>query len=153
MAYSESGSGASTSPMRRSPRVALPAPVAQWIRFAVVGAGNTVLSWCVYAVLVRAGVLYLLASGLAFAAGATNSYLLNRRWTFASGDRRAPEALRFGVVQGIGLGLNVCLLYALVRDAGIHHLIAQVLAFPIASAATFLLSRHWAFAGATRAPA
>jgi hypothetical protein len=31
---------------------------------------------------------------------------------------------------------------------GVLHLVAQVLVFPVASAATFLLSRHWAFARA-----
>ena len=129
-------------------RTGVPAVLAQWARFASVGAGNTLLSWCTYALLVHAGLHYLLASGLAFALGAVNSYVLNRRWTFASDGRRAPEALRFAVVQGIGLGLNLGLLYLLVHDAGVHHLIAQVLVFPVASAATFLLSRHWAFAQA-----
>jgi putative flippase GtrA len=150
MAYRDGASAVRASPgvARRSLRPSVPAALAQWIRFAVVGAGNTLRSWCVYAVLVRAGVPYLFASSLAFALGAMNSYALNRRWTFASGARRAPEVLRFAVVQGIGLGLNVCLLYALVHDARVHHLVAQVLVFPVASAVTFLLSRHWAFAAA-----
>jgi putative flippase GtrA len=98
-------------------------------------------------VLVRVGMHYLLASSLAFAFGALNSYVLNRRWTFRSRDRRLPEALRFGVVQCVGLGVDVCLLYALVQSVGIQHLIAQALVFPVASALTFLLSRNWAFAG------
>jgi putative flippase GtrA len=127
-------------------RAGVTAVLAQWARFATVGAGNTVLSWCTYALLVYAGLHYLLASGLAFALGAVNSYVLNRRWTFASDGRRAPEALRFAVVQGAGLGLNLGLLYVLVHDLGVHHLVAQVLVFPVASAATFLLSRQWAFA-------
>jgi putative flippase GtrA len=131
------------------------APVAavllQWLRFAIVGAANTLLSWCVYAVLEHVGVHYLLASSIAFAVGALNSYALNRRWTFRSCDRRAPEALRFGVVQCVGLALDVLLLYVSVHDIGIHHLIAQALVFPIASAVTFTLSRRWAFR-APRAP-
>jgi putative flippase GtrA len=126
--------------------------VLQWLRFAAVGVTNTLLSWCLYASLVRLGVHYLDASALAFAAGALNSYALNRRWTFRSRDRPVPEALRFGVVQGVGLGLDVCLLYALVHGVGIPHLIAQALAFPVASAVTFLLRRHWVFAGARARP-
>lgn len=131
------------------PRRALPPTAAQWLRFAAVGASNTLLSWCAYAVLERLGLHYLVASGLAFALGVANSYALNRRWTFRSRDRRAPEALRFAVVQCVGLGVDVGLLYGLVDGVGIHHLIAQALVFPAASAVTFLLSRHWAFAGAT----
>jgi putative flippase GtrA len=136
------------SPSPALMRRALPAVVGQWLRFAAVGVANTLLSWCVYAVLVRLGLHYLLASGLAFGVGVVNSYSLNRRWTFRSRGRRGPEALRFVVVQGIGLGVDVGLLYVLVQGMGIHHLLAQVLVFPAASAVTFLLSRYWAFTGA-----
>jgi putative flippase GtrA len=96
-------------------------------------------------VLEHAGIHYLLASGLAFTIGASNSYALNRRWTFGSRGRRAPEIARFGAVQGIGLALDVCLLYVLVHHLGIHHLIAQALVFPVASIVTFSLSRRWVF--------
>jgi putative flippase GtrA len=139
----------SSSEARTSPVV--PPVVVQWLRFAAVGGSNTLLSWCLYAVLVRLGVHYLLGSGLAFGVGALNSYGLNRRWTFRSRDRRLPEAVRFGLVQCVGLAFDVGLLYALVHHVGVHHLIAQALVFPAASAVTFLLSRHWAFAGAKTA--
>ena len=132
-------------------RAAAARVASQWLRFATVGASNTLLSWCLYAALALAGIHYLLASAIAFAAGASNSYALNRRWTFRSRGRRAPEAVRFGAVQCVGLALDVCLLYALAHDAGIHHLIAQALVFPVASAVTFVLSRRWVF-GATPQP-
>jgi putative flippase GtrA len=128
---------------------AVPPIVRQWLRFAVVGGANTALSWCGYAALEAAGVHYLLASAVAFTLGALNSYALNRRWTFGSRARRVPEALRFGVVQAVGLGLDVSLLYLLVHDARLHHLVAQALVFPAASVVTFLLSRHWAFGRAS----
>ena len=117
----------------------------QWLRFVAVGVSNTLVSWCVYAMLETVGVPYLLASALAFALGALNSYVLNRRWTFRSHGRRGPELLRFGVVQCIGLGLDVTLLAVLTEDVRVHHLIAQAIVFPVASAVTFLLSRQWAF--------
>lgn len=127
--------------LRRAPlQVAL-----QWLRFAVVGASNTLLSTAVFAALFHLGVHYLLASALAFAIGALNSYTLNRRWTFRSHERRAPELARFIGVQAVGLGVNLTLLVALVEMAGIQHVFAQLLAFPAASVITFALSRQWAF--------
>jgi putative flippase GtrA len=118
----------------------------QWLRFVLVGGSNTLLSWCAYAVLVRLGLPYVVASALAFVLGALNSYGLNRRWTFRSRARRAPELVRFGVVQAVGLAIDVSLLYVLTEDVRLHHLIAQALVFPVASAVTFVLSRRWAFA-------
>ena len=119
---------------------------AQWGRFAIVGGLNTLLSWVLYALLQGGGMPYLFASALAFAAGAVNSYALNRRWTFRSHGRRAPEVARFAVVQAVGLAIDVLLLDALVQDVGVHHLVAQALVVPVASATTFVLSRVWAFA-------
>jgi putative flippase GtrA len=128
----------------------VPAVLAQWLRFAVVGGSNTLLSWCAFAVLDRLGVPYVLASAVGFTAGAINSYVLNRRWTFASDGYWVPELARFAVVQAVGLGIDVVALYALVDGAGVAHLLAQALVFPVASVTMFALSRRWAFAGSAR---
>jgi putative flippase GtrA len=117
----------------------------QWLRFVAVGVSNTLLSTLVFAALFHLGVHYLLASSVAFALGALNSYVLNRRWTFRSRDRRAPELARFACVQIVGLGVDLALLSGLVELAGVPHVVAQVLAFPAASVVMFALSRQWAF--------
>lgn len=119
--------------------------IVQWLRFAVVGVSNTLLSTAVFAVLFHLGVPYLLGSALAFALGALNSYTFNRRWTFRSHGPRAPELARFMGVQAVGLGVNLALLALLVEVFGIRHVFAQLLAFPAASIITFALSRQWAF--------
>ena len=118
----------------------------QLVRFGIVGCTNTLLSWCAYALLVWAGVHNLVASGIAWTLGALNSYVHNRRWTFRSRGRYAPELVRFGAVQCAGLAIDVVLLHALTRDAGVNDLVAQALVYPATTVATFLLSRQWAFA-------
>jgi putative flippase GtrA len=120
--------------------------VGQLVRFGIVGCSNTLLSWCAYALLVSAGIPVLPASGIAWTLGALNSYVQNRRWTFRSQARRTPELARFAAVQCAGLALDLVLLQALTRDAGVHHLLAQALVYPVTMVATFLLSRQWAFA-------
>jgi putative flippase GtrA len=49
------------------------------LRFCVVGVTNTLVTLAVYALLIAIGFWAPLASGIAFCAGATNSYQLNRR--------------------------------------------------------------------------
>jgi putative flippase GtrA len=127
--------------------VAAPLGIAtQWLRFALVGVSNTVLYAAAYLALNRVGIHYVLASGLAFALGVLNSYLLNRRWTFRSHGRRAPELARFVCAQLLGVLASLSLLAALVEVGRLHPLVAQVVAFPVASLLTFGLSREWAFA-------
>ena len=127
------------------------AVLAQLVRFGVVGCSNTALSWCAYALLVRSGMHVLTASAVAWTLGAVNSYVLNRRWTFRSRGRWTPELVRFGAVQCAGLAMNLGLLAALTRDAGVAPLVAQALVYPVTTMATFALSRQWAFSAFGRA--
>ena len=58
-----------------------PSPGSQFVRFLVVGVGNTVLSFIAYRLLLAVGTPYPVAALLAFAVGALNGYIFNRRWT------------------------------------------------------------------------
>jgi putative flippase GtrA len=116
----------------------------QFGRFALVGVSNTVLSFVAYAILIRIGVFYGAAGGLAFALGAANGYILNRRWTFAARDSMQAR-LRYVVVQAAGLGATVALLLLLVSYAGIGRLAAYPITIPTVTLATFFANRGWTF--------
>ena len=73
---------------------------------------NTLLTFVVYTVLLKVfGVWYLAASAIGFVVGATNGFLLNRRWTFREHVGDALTPVRWAIVQGCGLALNEGLLY------------------------------------------
>src|SRR3984957_11570180 len=110
-----------TAPDRPSQSLATPsrrlsAPVViQFLKFGLVGVSNTLIAFSVYTLLLKGfGVWYLAASAIGFAVGATNGFLLNRRWTFREhvGDAFTPG--RWALVQGCGLGVNEGLLYLFV---------------------------------------
>jgi len=139
-------------PRGASPRVAgaarlLNAPVVvQFVKFGIVGVSNTLLTFIVYTVLLKVfGVWYLAASAIGFAVGATNGFLLNRRWTFREhvGDSYTP--LRWATVQGGGLAINEGLLYLFVHDAGLDKLLAQAFATVVVTISTFIVNRAWTF--------
>jgi putative flippase GtrA len=125
----------------------LSAPVVvQFVKFGIVGVSNTLLTFVIYTLLLKVfGVWYLAASAIGFVVGAVNGFLLNRRWTFAGhvGDSLTP--VRWGVVQGCGLALNLALLYLFVDDAGIEKLLSQAFATVIVTVLTFLVNRAWTF--------
>ena len=140
-------------PNERAP-FRLPAPLerinapvlVQFVKFGVVGVSNTLLAFTIYTVLLKVfGVWYLAASAIGFVLGAVNGFLLNRRWTFAGHVGDALTPVRWGVVQGCGLGLNLGLLYLFVDDAGIEKLLSQALATAIVTVITFLVNRAWTF--------
>ena len=53
--------------------------------------------------------------------------------------------MRWAVVQGAGLALNLGLLYLFVDDVGIEKLLSQALATAVVTVATFLVNRAWTF--------
>jgi putative flippase GtrA len=125
----------------------LRAPVLiQFIKFGIVGISNTLLTFAVYTLLLKVfGVWYLLASAIGFIAGATNGFLLNRKWTFADhvGDSLTP--VRWAIVQGGGLGINELLLFLFVDSAHLDKLLAQAFATVFVTISTFFVNRAWTF--------
>lgn len=118
----------------------------QFVKFGIVGVSNTVLSFGVYTVLLEVfGVWYVAASGIGFAVGAVNGFLLNRRWTFKEHTGDALTPVRWAVVQSCGLGANLGLVYLFVSGAGLDELIGQACATAIVTVLTFTANRSWTF--------
>lgn len=123
-----------------------PKLIVQFLKFGIVGVSNTLLAFAVYTILLKVfGVWYVAASGIGFAVGAVNGFLLNRRWTFRehSGDALTP--VRWAIVQSCGLMLNLGLVYLFVHDAGLDKLVGQIPATAIVTVLTFAANRSWTF--------
>ena len=124
--------------LRQSPRAR------QFARYLVVGVGNTVLAFIVYRVLLRLGAWYVVAAPLAYAAGAVNGYVLNRRWTFGARDSTRTR-IRYVAVQAIG-ALSTSLLVPLLVAAGVGKVAAYLAAVPPITVCMFVTNRVWTFA-------
>jgi putative flippase GtrA len=135
------------SPSLPGPAARLRAPVVvQLVKFGIVGVSNTLLTFLVYTLLLKVfGVWYLAASAVGFGVGATNGFLLNRRWTFREhvGDTLTP--VRWAIVQGCGLGINEGLLFLFVHDVRLDKLLAQACATVVVTLSTFFANRAWTF--------
>lgn len=118
----------------------------QFLKFGLVGVSNTVLTFVVYTILLKVfGVWYLAASAIGFVVGATNGFLLNRRWTFREHVGDALTPVRWAVVQGAGLALNLGLLFVFVNEAGLDKLVGQACATVVVTVTTFFANRAWTF--------
>jgi putative flippase GtrA len=120
-------------------------PAPQLGRFLVVGLGNTVLSFIVYRLLLAVGAWYLLAAPLAFAAGAVNGFVFNRRWTFGARDTRRARVV-YGTVQVVGAVSTSLLVLFFVRVAETGRVGAYLAAVPPVTLGMFAANRLWTFA-------
>ncbi|HEY7892546.1 MAG TPA: GtrA family protein [Solirubrobacteraceae bacterium] len=122
--------------------------VLQFLKFGIVGISNTLLFFAVYFLLLKVFVIwYVAASGIGFMVGATNGFILNRRWTFNGHVGDALTPLRWIVVQSAGLAVNLGLVYLFVDDVGMEQLLGQVPATVIVTVLTFIANRAWTFRG------
>jgi len=128
------------------------APVVRhFVKYGIVGASNTLLTFVIYYVLVRGlGVDYLAALLIGYLVGSLNSYILNRRWTFRAGHLAHTVAgTRFAVVQACAIVANLALLYVFVHDLHLPRIASQaILTIPVL-AVTFFINRAWSFAHPT----
>ena len=118
--------------------------VRQLLRFGIVGAGNTALSFTTYTLLLALRTPYVLAAAIAFFAGAVNGYVLNRRWTFAARDAWRAR-IAYVAVQAAGLVANAVLLWLAVHEAGLGRVAGYLVVIPPITVAMFLANRAWVF--------
>jgi putative flippase GtrA len=120
-------------------------PVVQLARFVIVGASNTAISVAAYALLVSVSAPYVVAAALAFALGAVNGYVLNRRWTFSAPDSRRAR-LAYVCVQAAGALATSLLVWLFVHEAAAGRIGAYIGAIPPITLSMFLANRLWTFA-------
>jgi putative flippase GtrA len=119
----------------------------QLARFVAVGALNTLLGYavifaCMYLVRLSPEV----SNVAGYAVGLAASYALNRSFTFGSDHPVSHEAPKFLVAFLAAYTLNFIVLLILVRAAGLHAGVSQVLAGVVYVGAFYLLSKRFVFA-------
>ena len=127
--------------------------VAQFVKYGIVGAGNTLLSVVIILLGAWLGVWHIAAYAVAYGAGAINGYRMNRRWTFRAPTSHRTLVLRYFVVQAVALLASTGLVYLLVDGAGLNKVLGQLLAVGVAVVGGFLANRWWTFADIAPAPA
>ena len=121
----------------------------QFIAFSGVGVVAAVAHYGVLIVLVEGfGIAPVIATLWGFAAGATVSYLLNRRFTFQSDRPHWTAVPRFLAVSVGGFVLNGLAMWFLNEQWDVQYLVAQVIATGIVLFWNFSANRWWTFAAA-----
>jgi putative flippase GtrA len=142
-----------------------PKEAVRLLKFALVGIGNTAVTFVVFNLCTAwLHLPAVAANGVGWTAGFLNSFLWNRSWTFA--DRRGTPArtvfLRFAAVNVVAFGVSegvLLSLEALASGTGLTATLGQTLTLNLVEAAAiicalavnYLLSSRWAFAGQSSA--
>ena len=83
--------------------------ITQFIKFSLIGLLNTAIHYGIFIALYEFfGAYHLFASGIGFCFAVTNSYVINKHWTFKSkGSDVRQEFIKFLIVNLISLSINL----------------------------------------------
>lgn len=111
----------------------------EFMRFVLVGASNTFLSWALFVVLLR-HMSYPYAYTLAYVISILSSYLLNVRFVFKE-SISLTGFLKFPLVYLLQYTLGMLVMWLLVGKFGVVPEFAMIAAIGITIPITFLASR------------
>ena len=119
----------------------------QFIKFSLVGVLNTSIHYGIFYVTYEyMGLYHLLASTIGFCFAVTNSYLINKHWTFkARGSNVHHEFAKFIIVNLITLSINLGSMAMLVEQFAIDPRVAQVASIGLTLSINFLGNKFWTF--------
>jgi putative flippase GtrA len=116
------------------------------LRFLVVGVMNTMVGLgTIYACKYFLGLGDVPANAVGYTLGLINSFLWNRRWTFAQAGRTHVTILRFALVFLVAYGANLITMMVLRGPMGIDAYIAHALATAPYTVIFYVGSRYFVF--------
>ena len=115
---------------------------ARLLRFLIVGAINTALSYAIYALGLRVGLAFPVASLVALVCGLLISFVTQGVFVFASALKgRFP---RFLAVWAVIYLVTIAVIWVQTR-LGVSDYLAGLLAIPVTAVLSFLLQRRYVF--------
>lgn len=117
----------------------------QILRYILVGSISNIILYLLYIVLTALGVGHKTAMTGLFALGVLQTFILNKRWTFASIGGTHRSLFRYLIAYGGCYGLNFLILIVFVDHMGMPHQIVQGVAIVFVAALMFLLQKYWIF--------
>ncbi|MBW7652183.1 GtrA family protein [Anoxybacillus sp. ST4] len=122
----------------------------KFVRFTVVGLGNTIVDFVVFFLLTLIGVSNVFAQLCSYSAGVINSYVWNRTWTFRVREKvSAQQLFQFIVVNMTSLSATMILLTSSqLMDIGLF--ISKMMSTIVGMAINFVGSCFWVFSTAQK---
>lgn len=119
----------------------------RFVRFAIVGGLASIVYLGLFAILVTAGMHYLVAGVISYLAAIVTNFSANRQWTFDGAGVRSihVQAASFLGVQLTLGAINLSLLHILVVTGVRPIILAQLLAAGALVPVNFLASQRWGF--------
>ncbi|MEL3959053.1 GtrA family protein [Caldifermentibacillus hisashii] len=116
-----------------------------FVKFGIVGLGNTLITIGSYHVFVYLGLNYILANVISYLLGMMNSYYWNKNWVFRVKPNEKKTFVKFIFVNMISLLINNFTLILLVGIFFLSSTVSQLLATVLGLWINLILNKIWTF--------
>lgn len=118
------------------------------LRFSLVGVLNTTLDFAIFVSLIQVfDISVMWANVIAYVVAVTNSFLINRIWTFRGSKTQThevfPAYIRFVAVNSVGMLLGTIVIYILMPILRVE--IAKVVSISVSLVWNYFGSSRWVF--------
>lgn len=117
----------------------------QGLRFVAIGLASNAILYLLYLLLTWGGLGHKTAMTLLFAVGTLQTFVFNKRWTFAHQGLIPVSLLRYVAIYSLAYLLNLAALLFFVDYLGLPHQIVQGVMILMLAAMLFLLQKFWVF--------
>lgn len=120
----------------------------EFFRYAVVGASGIFVNiFYLYTLTESLGIYYLLSEIFAFSIATFSNFIFNKIWTFRENMnyRFVMKGIKFFVVAGVALVVNLFFLWFFTEVMGIYYLFSQILASGFTLIVNFTGNKLWTF--------
>ena len=117
------------------------------LKFCVTGGMNTIIDLAVTTAL--NSLLHVninVAKPIGYVCGMANSFVVNKKWTFKTGNNATKkELIKFVIVNACMLGLSLLLIYIFKSTLDLNDTIANILSTGTVMVINFFVSNFWVF--------
>ena len=131
-------------------RILSQVPIAQLLRFAIVGILTNLVGYTIYLIITYFGVEPKLAMTGLYIVGVIVSFFSHKKWTFLHKGKAHGPAVRFFVAHLIGYFINLAGLYIFYNKLGYPHEIVQAIAIFVVAGCLFIMMKLFVFTGGDR---
>lgn len=117
----------------------------QIVRFGIVGLVSNAVLYGLYVLATALGIQHIVAMTAVFALGVIQTFVFNKRWSFAYHGPRARAMLRYLIAYAVAYVINLSAMLVLVDVEGFAHQAVQAVMVVVIAIFLFLAQRLWVF--------
>ncbi|MFL0195027.1 GtrA family protein [Clostridium sp. WILCCON 0269] len=117
----------------------------EFIKYAISGTINTLITLTIYNVLIRIGVNYMVSNVIGYFIGIVSGFILDKVWVFKSDKKVFNLFAKFIIVNITSIVFSSIILFTLVNYICIDNILAQLIATISTGIFNYTMNKLWTF--------